>query len=190
MEAIRERVTGSVWMVASPSGRHVTRQTRELTPKDRNVEKLLKHVADGDIEMVSQTFIFLHFLMSGRSKRGCEGRAPLSVQILSFSFSFWQKCCKIIGWRPPPHGESWIHPCISFKFQRISVQRRLCFCVFESQQRYLVRNYCPLRGVSCMSQVSSAFKFESERLKDYSVTKQSPEIPFIRFRAVGGMAEW
>ena len=41
-----------------------------------------------------------------------------------------------------------------------------------------------------MSQVSSAFKFESERLKDYSVTKQSPEIPFIRFRAVSGMAEW
>ena len=52
MEAIREDVTASVGMVVSPSGRHV-RQTRELTPRDRNIEKLLKHVADGDVEMVS-----------------------------------------------------------------------------------------------------------------------------------------
>ena len=58
MQAIREHVTASVGMVASPSGRHVTRQTRELTPKDRNVEKLLKHVADGDIEMVSSSGLF------------------------------------------------------------------------------------------------------------------------------------
>ena len=58
MQAIREHVTASVGMVASPSGHHVTRQTRELTPKDRNVEKLLKHVADGDIEMVSSTVYF------------------------------------------------------------------------------------------------------------------------------------
>ena len=108
MEAIREHVTASVGMVASPSGRHVTRQTRELTPKDRNVERLLKHVADGDVEMVSQTFIFLHFLISGGTKRARKRRVNLSVQILSFSYLFWQKCCQIIDWRryalptPPP----------------------------------------------------------------------------------------
>ena len=70
MEAIREHVIASVGMVESPSGRHVTRQTRELTPKDRNVEKLLKHVADGDIEMVSQMFVFLHWRIQGRTGRG------------------------------------------------------------------------------------------------------------------------
>ena len=48
MESIQEDV------VQSP-GRHV-RPGRELTPIDKNIEKLLKHVADGDIEMVSNNF--------------------------------------------------------------------------------------------------------------------------------------
>ena len=49
MESIREDV------VQSP-GRHV-RPGRELTPKDKNIEKLLQHVVDGDIEMVCNSLI-------------------------------------------------------------------------------------------------------------------------------------
>ena len=36
--------------------------------------------------------------------RGGTRDTPPSVQILSFSCSFWQKCCQIIGWYTPVSG--------------------------------------------------------------------------------------
>ena len=48
------------------------------------------------MQMISEGGVFLD-RKAGPDTLALGTCAPLSVQILSFSCSFWQKCCKIIG---------------------------------------------------------------------------------------------
>ena len=71
---------------------------------------------------------------------GARGTCPISVHYLSFSCSFWQKLCQIIGYHPlglvPPFGKFSIRHWDSLTWTRCSCVKRIyCYYRFYLEER-------------------------------------------------------
>ena len=87
------------------------------------------------------------------------------VQVLSFSCSFWQNICKLIGWRTPvvgapPSGKFWIRLQTSSQlFTVIVIVIVIVICQDQkcrySPILYMMCNMARTAGCSCISGISN-----------------------------------